>query len=128
MSLSIERYTPKSIEDTRGLFVELFRGDVLPEQPLGQVSLLRIAAGEERGGHYHTRKNEWFALVEGACVITLVDVASGDTHTEPMSSLEVLRVPPYVSHTIYASRDATLVIYCDEPFYEEDADTYAYGE
>ena len=111
-------------EDKRGLFVEMFKGIEMENPVLGQVSIMRANAGEVRGGHFHKRKTEWFALVDGKGKLVVEDVETGERESLDMGKYEVVKIRAGLLHYVEAETDLIMLIYCDEPFFEEDSDTY----
>jgi len=96
----------------------------------GQLSLLTIAPGCERGGHYHTRKREWFCCTHGMCSLQMLNQQGkqiayadlGETHKE------FVPVNPYEVHTVvnYGDRECELLIISSEEYDDKDPDTVKY--
>jgi len=94
----------------------------------GQLSLLTIAPGCTRGGHYHTRKKEWFCCINGKCRVTTTDVHTGyQMHIVlDENKKHFIAVGPYEAHSILnfdESKECTLLIICNEEYDPDNADT-----
>jgi UDP-2-acetamido-2,6-beta-L-arabino-hexul-4-ose reductase len=107
-----------------GSFQELVHAS---EVEFGQLSLLTIAPGCERGGHYHTRKREWFCCLHGSCTIVLrspdgdlIGLVAVDENRR-----EFIQVLPGEVHTVVNSHnvECELLIICNEVYDQDDTDT-----
>lgn len=110
-----------------GSFQELAHKD---DVEFGQLSMLKVAPHKERGGHYHTRKNEWFACIRGKCVMKMVDVVTG-VHREielDCNHTEFKQIYPYESHKVinYYNEECELLVIISEPYDPNDHDTIKY--
>lgn len=98
----------------------------------GQLSLLTIAPGCTRGGHYHTRKKEWFCCLHGRCVIVTTDVTIKDQQYISLSedNIKFVAVNPRKSHTVVntGSYKCELLVICDEEYDANNTDTIRYEE
>jgi UDP-2-acetamido-2,6-beta-L-arabino-hexul-4-ose reductase len=96
----------------------------------GQLSMLTVAPGCERGWHYHTRKREWFCCTHGSCLLTAVDVRTGEKREVVMqgNSREFVLVEPYESHTVENTTEygCELLVICSEEYDPDNADTIKY--
>jgi len=96
----------------------------------GQLSVLTINPGCERGGHYHTRKTEWFCCLSGKCWLDLSSALtqSNEVHRYYLSGdkKEFFAIDPLWSHKVTNAEDTECVvlIICDEEFDPEDPDTF----
>ena len=93
----------------------------------GQLSLLTVAPRCTRGGHYHTRKMEWFCCIHGRCYIACTDVRTGRQRSITLeeSNREFLIVNPYESHIALNPHDqeCELLVICNEEYDPENPDT-----
>ena len=109
--------------DDRGVLIELVR-----DAPAGaQVYCFTIRPGRSRGGHWHLRKQEWFACVHGAATLVLEPDQGAGGRVELALSAdvpEVLRVGPGVRHTFTSAGGALIVACISESFDPADPDTY----
>lgn len=106
----------KVIEDKRGSFSELIRGR-------GQVSVNIIRANSEKGGHWHDTKTERFYVVSGEVLVTLqvekeikVALSSGNYIDIPCGNVHSIK-------NISTSKEAIVIIWCNEFYNEEHPDT-----
>jgi dTDP-4-dehydrorhamnose 3,5-epimerase-like enzyme len=118
-------------DDPRGRLVEVLRPDMTE---VGQVNMIWIRPGQERGRHYHKRSGEWFFVIAGAVAFQLEAVSPADgtiTHCEwvELSGDEptLVWVPSWVQHTLRnRSPDATAIVLVGlmKPFDESRDDVY----
>lgn len=85
----------------------------------GQLSLLTIAPGCSRGGHYHTYKREWFCCLHGQCCIVTADIRSKQWRGVILddANREFIIISPYEAHVVINTGDQEcelLVITSDE--------------
>lgn len=116
-------------ENETGLFQELAK---TKDVKFGQISLLVIKSGCSRGGHYHTRKEEWFCCINGRCRMDLLNVHSKATKDILLDETkrEFVRVEPFWAHTLSNlsnTRSCDLIIIVSEEFDESDSDTFKSG-
>jgi UDP-2-acetamido-2,6-beta-L-arabino-hexul-4-ose reductase len=111
-------------EDNSGSFQELIHSD---EVDFGQLSLLKINRGCQRGGHYHRRKREWFSCIHGICRMELANIKTGVKRYTVLGGLknEFIYVAPFENHTIVniSDHECELLVISSEIYREEDADT-----
>lgn len=95
-----------------------------------QLSLLTIAPGCTRGGHYHTRKKEWFCCLHGKCWIVATNILTGQQRNIVLKddNREFAMVNYYEAHVALNSgdRECEVLIICDEEYDPDDADTIKY--
>ena len=93
----------------------------------GQLSLLTIAPKCQRGGHYHTRKREWFCCIRGRCCLFSTDLRTGKHHGIVLlgEDKEFVAVEPYHFHSVVNIGDGEceLLIIASEEYDEDDPDT-----
>lgn len=106
-----------------GTFQELVHKDDIE---FGQVSLLTVAPGRTRGGHYHTRKHEWFMMLNGECVLITkgVNVNINDRQIS-MDRRELYPCYPFEKHWIHNTglETAEMLVFASEVYKESDPDT-----
>lgn len=105
--------------DNRGSFSELIKS-----REFGQVSLNVIKPGEIKGGHYHFRKTERFFIIKGE-VSAKLEGLNGSKDVR-LTVGDYIDVAPLVKHSFVnvGQDDAYMIIYCDEAYSPDDADTY----
>ena len=109
--------------DPRGSFVEIIRLGIG-----GQVSFSTTAPGITRGNHYHTRKIERFAVIKGKALIQLRRIGTDEVLDFYLDGDEpsYVDMPIWYTHNIKNIGDEVLYtnFWINEPYNEEDADTY----
>lgn len=111
--------------DKRGSLVEVFK---FPSAAVGQVLFSTTKPGMVRGNHYHTRKIEYFCVVEGSGTIRLRNRDTGESREYKVSGQapEVVTMPIHWTHNILntGQQDMKLLIWVSEVFDPEDPDTF----
>ncbi len=109
--------------DERGNFIEVFK---LPE--CGQVSYSTTKPGIIRGNHYHTRKKEFFCVVEGTAKIKQRNIKTDEMEEKIVSGNEPELVEMKINwtHNIQNVGDSEmkLLIWISEIYNPDDADTF----
>ena len=113
--------------DDRGWLAEVLRtGDKIPGGP-GQIYITAAKPGVTKGRHYHTRKVEWFCVIQGQGRLLLEEIATGLHQEVEMSQAKMVtvRIPPGVGHAITntGSDLLLLMVYVNEVFDPNDQDT-----
>ena len=123
---------PRVYVDSRGSLINIGTPD-----PLWQHQyLFTINPGQERGGHYHTRKTEWFVVVSGS--VDYLQAAVRDGVNEPCvteiancsgsgGQLKLFEIQPFTWHKFInrsSSHSATVVAFSSEKFDSDDHDTF----
>lgn len=116
-------------KDERGWLAEVIRKEELVRnREFGQFMVTTAYPGYVKGNHYHTRKYEWYCVLKGEARLLLVENNSGEREELILSEhqLQAVRIPPHVSHAIenIGTEMMYLLVYTDEPYIEEDADTF----
>ena len=109
--------------DTRGSFVEIAR-----TQTSGQFSYSSTLPGITRGNHFHTRKAERFAVIQGKALIQLRKIGTNKVIDYYLDGDKPAYVdmPIWHTHNIKNIGEETLItlFWINEPYNSEDADTY----
>jgi len=110
-------------EDERGKLIEIFK---IPG--LGQVFYSTTKPGIIRGNHYHTRKKEFFCVIEGSGLIKLRNRETGEIQEVEVSgeNPEIVEMPINWTHNIknIGETEMKLLVWVNEIFNPEDPDTY----
>jgi len=121
--LSDEGYSFNYASDNRGYFQEHYKS-----KKWGQISTNMAYPGIEKGGHYHTYKEEIFYTVKGECIVNQRNVKnnerlselSGETHNHQVS------IHPYYTHAIKNIGDinSLTLMWISEIYSDTTPDTY----
>jgi UDP-2-acetamido-2,6-beta-L-arabino-hexul-4-ose reductase len=117
--------------DDRGWLTEVLRSsDQAAGAKLAQLYVTVGNPGKTKGKHYHTRKFEWFAVVNGNAKLFLKDTRTGQEEVVPMGeqNMVTVTIPPHVAHAITNDGDAPfyLIVVVSEEFNPQDSDTLPY--
>ncbi|MCL2433387.1 MAG: NAD-dependent epimerase/dehydratase family protein [Clostridia bacterium] len=108
--------------DARGAFAEAFKGGG------GQVSINVQKPGQTKGQHWHHTKNEKFLTVAGSGKIRMRQINQDKIHeyTVTSSYLEIIDIPPGVTHSIVNTGDCDMVtvIWASEIYDSNRPDTF----
>ena len=109
--------------DPRGSFVEITRANTP-----GQFSFSTTVPGITRGNHFHTRKAERFAVIQGKARIELRKIGTDQVITYDLDGANpsYVDMPIWYTHNITNTGDTELItlFWINEPFDPEDPDTY----
>jgi len=109
--------------DNRGSFVEIARA-----QTSGQFSYSTTVPGITRGNHFHTRKAERFAVIQGQARIQLRKIGTTEVINYELDGKEpaFVDMPIWYTHNIKNIGDGELItlFWINEPYDPENADTY----
>jgi UDP-2-acetamido-2,6-beta-L-arabino-hexul-4-ose reductase len=99
----------------------------------GQLSILRIRPLCFRGGHYHTRKEEWFCCIHGICELKMKNIKDGTSRVFTLvdTKREFVAVHPFESHIVTnqsKTENCELLIIISETYDLQDPDTLKYEE
>jgi UDP-2-acetamido-2,6-beta-L-arabino-hexul-4-ose reductase len=108
-----------------GSFQELLHDD---EALFGQLSVCTIAPFDERGGHYHLHKEEWFCVLQGRMALDFF-TKSGEYVLTQLLEAEHPRfahVPPPYYHVVrnVGPEEVKFLIVANEVFDPDDPDTH----
>ena len=110
-------------KDERGTFVELIK-----LHTGGQVSYSTTKPGITRGNHFHTRKIERFAVIQGEAVIKMRKINTSEIFEFKLSGNEpsFVDMPIWYTHNITNTGQSELItVFWINEFYDEsDSDTY----
>lgn len=112
-------------ENESGSFQELAHSN---DVVFGQLSILSIRPGFTRGGHYHTRKKEWFCCIHGHCIIKIINIKNGEEKEIRLNGKkrQFLKIKPYEKHWVKnIGKDVCeLLIIISEEYDKKDPDTF----
>ena len=110
-----------------GFFQELARSK---DVDFGQLSILGVNPGQVRGGHYHTRKREWFCPIKGSGFLYLFNKNTEEKRIITLDGFKDKQfyvVEPFEVHAVVNPDrmvDLEVLIIISEPFNDLDSDTY----
>lgn len=123
LNLEDHSHRPQVHSDDRGKLYEVLR-----IANAGQVFFSTTNPGVIRGNHFHTRKIEWFCVLQGEAAIRLRHVESSEVHEFLVSgdSPQFISIPVLYTHQIenVGKEDLLTMFWCNEVFEPDDADTY----
>ena len=94
----------------------------------GQSSYSTTVPGITRGDHFHTRKIERFAVISGKASIKLRKVNSEEVieYTLDGKRPSYVDMPVWYTHNItnIGNSELITIFWINEPYNEEDSDTY----
>ena len=109
--------------DNRGNFVEIAR-----TSSSGQFSYSTTYSGITRGNHFHTRKAERFAVIQGKALIQLRKIDSEEVIDYYLDgeTPSFVDMPIWYTHNIknIGEEDLITLFWINEPYNAEDPDTY----
>lgn len=111
------------INDIRGSFTEFIR-----TADRGQISVNIIRPGITKGNHWHHSKNEKFLVVRGKGVIRFrkINTETVLKYYVTGEKLQVVDIPVGYTHNIenLVNDDLIVIMWVNEPFNEQEPDTY----
>ena len=113
----------KKNTDNRGTFVEIARANTS-----GQFSYSTTHIGITRGNHFHTRKAERFAVIQGKALIQLRKIDSDEIIDYYLDGEmpSFVDMPIWYTHNIknIGEEDLITLFWINEPYNQEDPDTF----
>ena len=118
-------------KDERGWLTEILRSGNLPGSTrMSQLFVTVGNPGKTKGKHYHTRKTEWFSVVNGNAKLHLRDIRTDEEKVVPMGeqNMVTVTIPPHVAHAITCDGEIPfyLIVVASEDFDPKDPDTYGF--
>lgn len=116
------------LQDSRGSFLKIINGNE-PGNPFAcEVYISSAKPGESRGGHYHLKAREWFTLIKGKALLTIIDIDTLEkseialSETEP----ETIYISQKMAHSFKntGEEDFILIAFTDVKY--DPADTISY--
>ena len=115
-------------QDSRGWFLKAIDGNEAGNSFDGEVYLTSAKPGQSKGGHYHLIAAEWFTLLKGNALLTIVDVETREKSeiflnaTEP----ETIYIPAGIAHNFYNTGDEDFVLIAFTNVKYDPADTITF--
>ena len=112
------------IKDSRGYFLKVIDGNEAGNPYTCEVYITSAKPGESKGGHYHVKAQEWFTLIKGEALLTIINVDTLEKseirliETKP----ETIFIPPGIAHSFknVGNGDFILLAYADIKYQPED--------
>lgn len=119
--------TPKVFADERGMFVEYFRAEWVPEaRPMIQANRADRRRGALVGLHYHLHQADYWYVPAGRALVVLHDLRGSSPTDGATVSVEIgaddhrgVYIPPGVAHGFAALTDLTIT-YLVDGYYDPD--------
>lgn len=113
-------------KDERGNLIEIFK---FPKPQTGQIFFSTSKSGVIRGNHYHTRKIEYFCVIEGTAKIKLRNRDTNEMKEYIVSgeAPEIVEMTINWTHNIQniGDKEMKLLVWANEVFNIDDSDTFA---
>ena len=124
--IDFKTFYPKNLtphRDARGAFVEVIRHGIS-----GQTSYSTTVPDITRGNHFHTRKIERFAVIQGKALIQLRKIGTAEILNFELDGTKpsFVDMPVLYTHNIknIGEDELLTVFWINEPFDPKDPDTY----
>ena len=125
------KITIKSLDiknDARGWLSEIIRAEDVDHKKFGQVLITTANPGETKGNHYHKRKTEWYCIIKGRGILTMINRNNEEKKEIKLGekNMVLVKIPPNHFHYIknIGKKEMLLLVYVDEVFNSSDPDTY----
>lgn len=115
--------------DSRGYLVELLKNSNVYDIEFGQMYLSVAYPGKIKGNHYHTKKTEWFYIIQGTALLIMYEKKTGKK-TELVlrgEKPQLICIPPMVVHALknIGTDDLYILAYTEkEEFDSNNPDTF----
>ena len=115
-------------EDHRGWFLKiLMNHQIKGKKEFGEIYLSTSYPGEIKANHYHNFTTEWFCLIKGKGILTLMDIKTKQKEEIILSeeALMTIEVSPQIAHSIknIGQNLLYLIAYSDTPYDQQAPDT-----
>jgi len=126
MKIKVKKLEVK--KDHRGWLAEIVEGKDVGIKDFGLILVTTAKPGQTKGGHYHKRKTEWYCVLRGKGLLTLVDNKSNEKTEMEVGegNMVLVKIAPLITHAIknIGTDELYLLSYIDEAFDKADPDTY----
>ena len=121
--LSEEGHSFNYAADNRGYFQEHYKSS-----KWGQISTNMAYPGIEKGGHYHTYKEEIFYTVKGECIVTQRNIKTNDRLSDLSGEKhnKQVNIHPYYTHAIknIGNINSLTLMWISEVYSDATPDTF----
>lgn len=126
MNITIKKLNLK--KDKRGWLAEIVRPEDVGGTGFGQILVTTASRAEIKGNHYHKRKTEWYCVIRGKAMLTIIDNKTKEQKELFMGddNMVLVKIPPHHFHAIknIGKKEMYLMVYISEAFDLNDQDTY----
>lgn len=105
--------------DKRGVFLEVYRGKGWKE-----LNFFSLKRGFSRGGHYHKKTLELFFVIEGKCLVKIVNIKNPKLRRFIAREKDIFLVEPYETHYLKALQDTKMIALLSVPHNKNKPDVY----
>lgn len=117
------------IQDKRGWFLKIINGNEVDNAFRCEVYVTSAKPKESKGGHYHLQAREWFTLIKGDALLTIIDTNTNERSEISLSGSnpETIFIPPRIAHNFFnvGNCDFILIVYTDVKY--DLSDTIAFN-
>lgn len=125
------KITIKNLEikkDKRGWLIEIIRAEDVGNKKFGQILITVANPGQTKGNHYHKRKTEWYCVLKGRGILTIINRKTKEKKEIKMGEKNMVLIKIPVNHLHWienvGKNEMMLLAYTDEVFNSNDPDTY----
>ena len=115
-------------KDQRGWLAEIVQPEDVGKKEFGQILVTTALPGKIKGNHYHKRKTEWYCVIKGIGLLTLMDQYTKEKREIEIGerNMVLVKIPPLTVHSIknIGEEELFLLAYLDEGFDPVEPDTY----
>ncbi|MFQ5963105.1 MAG: WxcM-like domain-containing protein [Candidatus Scalinduaceae bacterium] len=119
-------------EDHRGWFLKiLMNHQIEGKREFGEIYLSTAYPGETKGNHYHNFATEWFCLIKGKAILSLMDIKTKQKENIMLGE-EIpmtIEVSPQIAHSVKNQGEDSLFLlaYSDTPYDQQNADSIPFS-
>ena len=126
----IESSARKLLTDDRGWFLKVIDGNEKNNPFPCEVYITSAKPGESKGGHYHLRAQEWFTLIKGEALLSIIDIVTLEMTKIKLSDAtpETIYMPPGIAHSFQnvGNIDFILLAFTDLKYTPTDTILYTF--
>lgn len=100
------------LQDSRGSFLKVINGNEADNPFNCEVYITSAKPGESKGGHYHLKAREWFTLIKGKAILTVIDIKTNEKSEISLSETnpETIYIPPGIAHNFFNVGDCDFIL------------------
>lgn len=115
-------------KDERGWLSEILRAEDVRDKKFGQILITVAKPGQTKGNHYHKRKTEWYCVLAGKGLLTVINRKNKKRKEIKMGKDNMIFVEIPVNHHHWiknvGKNEMMLLAYTDDVYDKNDPDTY----